>query len=185
MPQMTNVQGIRICNGIEEMFGQTDALEFAEALPLSKSADYLRKYKWAKEVCAYLEAKYTPEQIKILRMSCSCHVGDKEKTNTKRIYDEAGSLDEFCEKYNDVYSTLHPVWYEGEALFFSYPTCYCSCVKRVSGPVSPTWCLCTLGYAKELFDYVLGCDTEVELIESVKAGGSRCVIKIMKIQNNA
>ncbi len=182
MPQMTHAQGIRIRDRIGEMFGQADAQEFADALPLSKSADYLRKYKWAKEVCAYLEAKYTPEQIKTLRMSCSCHAGDKEKAHTKRMYDEARSLDEFCETYNAAYSPLHPIWHEGEALFFSYPTCYCSCVKHINEPVSRAWCLCTLGYAKDLFDDVLGCDTEVELIESVKTGGSRCVMKITKRQ---
>ena len=178
MLQMTNVQGIKIRDRIEEQFGKAAAEEFAAALPLSKSADYIRKFKWAKDVCNYLESKYAPEQIKTLRMSCSCHAGDKEKENTKRIYDESKSLDEFCEKYNEKYAAVHPVWHEDGALFFSYAACYCSCVKRVDEPISPTWCLCTLGYAKDLFDYVLDCDTQVELIESVKTGGSRCVMRI-------
>lgn len=186
MPQMTNVQGIKIRNRIEAVFGKADADEFASALPLSKSADYIRKFKWAKDVCNYLESKYTPEQIKMLRMSCSCHPGDKEKENTKRLYNESENLDEFCEKYNREYGNIHPVWQEGNAiengadLFFSYPTCYCSCVKRVNEPISATWCICTLGYAKELFDYALGGETRVELLESVKTGGKRCVIRIMR-----
>ena len=186
MPQMTNVQGIKIRDRIEEMLGKADADEFADALPLSKSADYIRKFKWAKDVCNYLDSKYTPEQIKTLRMSCACHPGDKEKENTKRIYNESKSLAEFCKKYNSEYENMHPVWHEGNAiencaaLFFSYPTCYCSCVKRVNEPISPTWCLCTLGYTKDLFDYVLGCDTEVELLESIKTGGNRCVMKITR-----
>jgi len=175
---MTNVQGIKIRDRIEAIFGKADADEFSAALPLSKSADYIRKFKWAKDVCNYLESKYTPEQIKTLRLSCCCHPGENEKENTKHIYTESKSLEEFCENYNKVYATVHPVWHEGDDLFFSYPTCYCSCVKRVNEPISPTWCLCTLGYAKDLFDYALGCDTEVELIESVKTGGSRCVMKI-------
>lgn len=36
------------------------------------------------------------------------------------------------------------------------------------------WCYCTLGYTKQLFDYVLSSQVNVELIESIKAGGSRC-----------
>ena len=69
-------------------------------------------------------------------MSCACHPGDKEKENTKRIYNESKSLAEFCKKYNNEYENIHPVWYEGNAiengaaLFFSYPTCYCSCVNE-------------------------------------------------------
>jgi ABC-type branched-subunit amino acid transport system ATPase component len=68
---MTNVQGIRIRDRIEARFGKADADEFAAALTLSKSADYIRKFKWAKDVCNYLEGKYTPEQIKaILEQIC-------------------------------------------------------------------------------------------------------------------
>ena len=137
MPQMTNVQGIKIRDRIEAIFGKADADEFSAALPLSKSADYIRKFKWAKDVCNYLESKYTPEQIKTLRLSCSCHPGDNEKENTKRIYNESKSLDEFCGNYNKVYAGVHPVWHEGDDLFFSYPTCYCSCVKRVNEPIFP------------------------------------------------
>lgn len=178
MTQMTNIQGIRIRDRIDEMFGKAEADEFTAALPLSKSADYIRKFKWAKDVCNYLEGKYTPEQIKTIRMSCSCHPGDSEKENTKRIYNKVENLDEFCAEYNSEYGDIHPIGYEASALFFSYPTCYCSCVKRVDEPMSLTWCLCTLGYTKELFDYVFDCDTNIELIESIKTGGSRCVMKI-------
>lgn len=130
-------------------------------MSLSKSADYIRKFKWAKDVCNYLESKYTPKEIKKLRMSCSCHPGNNEKANAKCIFDEAGSLDKFCEAYNREYAGQHPVWHEGETL-----------------PL--TWCLCSLGYTKDLFDYVLGCDSEVELIESIKLGDSRCVMKITR-----
>ena len=180
MPQMTHRYAIHVYNKIKENFGQIAADDFASKLSLSKSADYIRKFKWAKDVCNYLESKYTSEQIKTLRMSCSCRPGDQEKENTKRLYNESKNLAEFCEKYNSEYRTVHPVWHEGETLFFSYPTCYCSCVKRVDELISPTWCLCTLGYAKDLFDYVLDFDAEVELIESVKTGGSRCVMKITR-----
>ena len=53
---MTNVQGIKIRDRIEEMFGKSNADEFAAVLPLSKSADYIRKFKWAKDVCNYLDS---------------------------------------------------------------------------------------------------------------------------------
>lgn len=185
MPQMTNVNAIKIYNKIAKVFGTVDAEEFAAKLSLSKSADYLCKFKWAKDVCNYLDGKYTPEEIKELRMSCSCHPGDNEKANTKRIFDKAGSLDEFCEAYNREYARQHPVWHEGETIFFSYPTCYCSCVKRVSETLPLTWCLCSLGYTKDLFDYVLSCDSEVELIESIKLGDSRCVMKITRANLNS
>jgi hypothetical protein len=177
---MTYNHAIKIYNGIANLLGQEEAEKFAAKLPLPESAAYKRKFKWAKDVCQYLDSTYTPDQVKRIRLSCACNPAKAEMENTKRLYDEAAGLDEFCANYNQEYSGLHPIWHEGDVLYFAYPTCYCGCVKRVSEALPLTWCLCTLGYAKKLFDYVLECDTAIELIESVKTGGSRCVMKITR-----
>lgn len=178
MPKMTNVQGIRIQEQIEQQIGAAAAEEFAVTLPLSSSADYKRKFQWAKEVCNYLESKYTPEQIEKLRMSCHCTVNTSVRETLHRLYRTTNNLDEFCEAFGKNNNNAFSIWHEDQALFMSYPTCYCSCVKRVNETLSPTWCQCTVGYTKSMFDYVLERDTKVELLESIKMGDSRCVIKI-------
>jgi len=99
---------------------------------------------------------------------------------TKRIFSESAVLNEFIDAYNIEYEGHHTMWYDGEFLYFSYPACYCSCVKRMDKPLSKTWCYCTLAYTKKLFDYALDCGTDVELIESIKTGGSKCVIRVTK-----
>lgn len=38
-------------------------------------------------------------------------------------------------------------------------TNYAKTIQRVDEKVSGTWCLCTLGYTKKLFDSVFECDT--------------------------
>ena len=50
---------------------------FFERLPLSKSADYLKKFKWAAAVCAYLEQWFTGDEIREIRMDCSCNESGK------------------------------------------------------------------------------------------------------------
>jgi len=46
--------------------------------------------------------------------------------------------------------------------------------------LSEMWCICTLGYTKRLLNYALGYEIKVKLIEGVKTGSNRCVMKIMK-----
>jgi predicted hydrocarbon binding protein len=42
-----------------------------------------------------------------------------------------------------------------------------------------TWCQCTTGYSKVLFEKAFDCKVEVELLESIKMGDERCLMKII------
>jgi predicted hydrocarbon binding protein len=42
-----------------------------------------------------------------------------------------------------------------------------------------TWCQCTTGYSKVLFEKAFGCKVDVELLKSVKAGDEVCLMKII------
>jgi hypothetical protein len=67
---------------------------------------------------------------------------------------------------------------DGDAIFLIYPQCYCSCVKRVEKTLPKPWCYCTLGYTRRMFGHILGREVTVELLQSVKTGGSVCRIKV-------
>jgi len=177
MGQLTNLHAIRLYNSIANNIGKAAADDFAKNLPLSKSATFERKFKWAVDVCKYLENKYSRGDIKKIRMDCACGPSEKQMNDLRALFLSSKNLTEFAEKYSN---DNHSLWCEDDTLYFSYPRCYCSCVKRMNKPLSNTWCMCTLGYTKRLFDFALNCETSVELIESVKTGSNRCVIKIMK-----
>lgn len=178
MAKNDNAQAIKLYDSIKENIGDAAAGEVAKLFPLTKSADFNRKFKWAENICTYLESNFSPEQIAKIRFRCSCTLPEKYLEKVKKIYVESTNLDEFTDKYNNEYAGKHQVWHNGSDLYFSYPVCYCSSVKRVNKTLPKTWCLCTVGYTKKLFDYVLDSDTNVELRESIKLGNSRCVIKV-------
>lgn len=178
MPKNDNVKSLRLHESVKKNISEEAASIMAEKIYLSKSADFKRKFKWANDVCAYLESNFSDDQIKRIRMDSSCTPSPKYIEAVRKLYQASKNLDEFCDKYNTEYTGEHSIWYENDVLFFSYPYCYCDCVQRVDGRISRTWCLCSLGYTKKLFDNVLECDTEVELVESIKTGGSRCVMSI-------
>ncbi len=57
---------------------------------------------------------------------------------------------------------------------------YCMCPLVESGPpgLSPTFCFCSTGYVREIFERSTGKPVEVDLVESLKTGGQDCVFRI-------
>ena len=56
--------------------------------------------------------------------------------------------------------------------------CLCSMVESKPAGLSPTYCLCSVGYVKELFEQTFGQPVDVELLDSVLYGGKRCKFKV-------
>jgi len=44
-----------------------------------------------------------------------------------------------------------------------------------------TWCQCTTGYSKVIFEKAFGCQVEVELLKSIKMGDDICLMKIIPL----
>lgn len=71
---------------------------------------------------------------------------------------------------------------ETNPLMKRYLACHCplaaSTILKVSTGVPPTWCYCSAGFEKTLFDTVFGELLEVEVKESVLDGSERCRFSI-------
>ncbi|MGF7142723.1 hypothetical protein HNQ56_001141 [Anaerotaenia torta] len=179
MPKSDHAHAIKLYQSLKRHIGPEAAGDFLEKLPLSKSADYNKKFKWANEVCSYLEERFSEEEIRKIRMDCCCLPGSKAE-EARILYESSADYGEFCERFNKKHAPGNSLSHDGKALYFSYPACYCSCIKRGDGNVSGSWCACTLGYTQKLFSHALSCKVQVELLESVKTGGEKCVMKIIQ-----
>ncbi len=57
--------------------------------------------------------------------------------------------------------------------------CLCPMAEaQIPGKISPTYCLCSVGYVKEMHERRFGRPVDVELVDSVLKGGKRCKFKI-------
>jgi hypothetical protein len=56
--------------------------------------------------------------------------------------------------------------------------CLCPLVESKPAGMSPTYCLCSVGYVQEMHELRFGRKAEVELLDSVLMGGKRCRFKI-------
>jgi len=57
--------------------------------------------------------------------------------------------------------------------------CLCPMAEaQTSKTISPTYCLCSVGYVKEIHERIVGKPVEVELVDSVLKGGKRCKFRM-------
>jgi len=177
MPQTDNPHSIRLYESICKHAGSETAERIAHKIPLSKSADFEKKFVWAESICAGLEKEFDEDTVKSIRMDCACGPEMGKIGKLKTLYQSSSGLDDFVEKANKLNQGFKIEYTDG-ALYLIYPCCYCSCVKRIDKPISKSWCFCTLGYTKKMFEHILGQAVTVGLIESVKTGGKTCRIKV-------
>jgi hypothetical protein len=177
MAKNDNPHSIRLFDSIVKHSDKKTAEEIAYKMPLSKSADFVKKFAWAESICTDLEKKFDKATVKNIRMDCACGPEMGKIKKLKEIYLKSVDINDFAVKLNKLDQGFS-VEIKNKALFLIYPQCYCSCVKRVDKIISKTWCYCTLGYTQKMFENILDRKVKVELIESIKSGGKICKIKI-------
>jgi len=93
------------------------------------------------------------------------------------IYRKSKNVDEFLDEFKKVYKQLHR---EGDKVYIIYPKCYCSFVNKIP-PVelSATYCNCSRGWARALFEGVLGKPVEVIIEKSIVNGDDECRFRLV------
>ena len=92
------------------------------------------------------------------------------------IYEKSENIDEFLDKFGKIYKHLHR---EGDNVYLVYPKCYCSFVNKIlPSKLSATYCNCSRGWAKALFEGALGRPVEVIMEKSIVKGDKQCKLRI-------
>lgn len=173
-----NAHALRLVASLRLHAGEDMAEAFDQLHPLSKSADYTRKFQWAKEACGFLEDHFDEDRIETIRRDCRCNDGKSAAKTMRRYLDRTDSIQAFTEMFNQNETFASLAYISERELRFCYPQCYCSCVKRVPESISKTWCLCTLGNAQAIFQALFGDTVSISLLDSIKAGADRCIISV-------
>ncbi len=74
----------------------------------------------------------------------------------------------------DFLDRLGKIWkhlqYDGNKIYVTYNQCYCPMMKSYDGKLSPSFCNCSRGWIKELFESTLEKPVAVALEKSIKQG---------------
>lgn len=131
---------------------------------------------WVKAAMQRLESKFPSETIKKIRMNCQCGYGMDEKIAlVKELMIGATNMEEFV---NSEKAKAAGLFCKDGELFLQFEFCPCPMLAEVEKLETATWCQCTTGYSKVLFEKAFDCNVDVELLKSIKMGDSVCLMKI-------
>lgn len=134
---------------------------------------------WVKNTMKRLDEKFDALTVKKIRMNCQCGYGMDEKLAlVKELMSVSSSLEEFG---NHEKAKAAGLSFSNGELYLSFPFCPCPMLAEVEHLETKTWCQCTTGYSKVLFESAFGCKVDVELLKSVKAGDEICLMKIIPL----
>lgn len=168
----------------------------AFGLELFPGASPEQRAAWVRRVIAELEERFDETTIKNIRLGCYCDelenpgkcaasgypcaeraLFDKVRDWLRGLYLESAGLEEFVARAN----TENLGWYVQEgALYTKFFECECPMLEAVGGLPSFTWCYCTAGYAKRLFEDVFGGPVDVEILQSIRQGHDFCLMKVSR-----
>ena len=110
-------------------------------------------------------------------MCCQCGYEMDEKLEfLKELIKSSSSLEEFA---NQDRSKAAGMYCSNGELYLQFPSCTCPMLAEVDRLDTDTWCQCTAGYTKVLFEKAFGCTADVHLLKSVKTGDDICLQKII------
>ena len=169
---------LRLFHGISNCYGEALAGQIAFDTPLSVTATGMEKAAWVRHVTAELEKRFPKDAVRSIMMACHCKDAcrlEEMKTWLGGLYKESASLDDFVDRVN-----RHDAgWFIRDgAVYTKFLWCECHMLTEVESLPSQTWCHCTEGYTKALFEHVFGCEVESELLQTIKTGHDFCLVKI-------
>jgi predicted ArsR family transcriptional regulator len=95
----------------------------------------------------------------------------------KNIYEKSKNTDDFLKKLERIYKHLHV---DDGKVYLIYPRCYCTQVNKIpKGKLSGTYCNCSRGWAKALFEGATGKPVEVIKEKSIINGDNQCKFRVM------
>ena len=134
-------------------------------------------HKWIRSLVQSLDENVNEEtRIKILERCGRNCITRSMIAKTKEIKTNSKGIGEFLDKLGKNWKHLK---LDGNEIHVEYQKCYCPLVRDCHENLSVTFCNCSRGWLKELFESALEKRVEVKLEKSIKRGDDICRFRIM------
>ena len=131
---------------------------------------------WVRSTMNRLDSQFDNRTVKQIRMNCQCGYGMDEKLKLlKELMASSSCMEDFA---NQEKARAAGLFCADGQLYLQFSFCPCPMLAEVDMLESYTWCQCTTGYSKVLFEQAFGAAVDVELLKSIKAGDDICLMKI-------
>lgn len=132
---------------------------------------------WVKSTMKRLEENFDISEIHNIRRNCQCGYSMDEKVKLlEELITLSSNAEELCKLKKAKTAGL---FYKDGKLYLQFNSCPCPILEEVDRLETKTWCQCTTGYSKVLFEKAFKCDVDVELLKSIKTGDEICLMEII------
>jgi len=145
------------------------------------------KAAWMRQMVSRLEANCDAATCTEVLQSCGRKCcGINSRKHARKLYLESGTLDEFLEKMNQCgLGGGRLKLLSADTLSAGYDKCFCGQVSQTEVPFpTQTYCQCSVGWYKQLFETALETQVEVELLQSIISGAKSCEFRIRLTQSD-
>ncbi|MDC7126074.1 MAG: DUF6144 family protein [Spirochaetales bacterium] len=150
--------------------------ELAKKIVYDENDTHMNDCEWVKSTMQKLEDNFNESQIEMIRMKCQCGYGMDEKLKLLNfLIMSSSSLEDFAAKKE---ADAAGLYLENGELYLKFDNCPCPMLQKVDQLKTDTWCKCTIGYTKTLFEKAFKCDVDVILLKSIKTGDTECLQKV-------
>lgn len=127
------------------------------------------------EMMGVLDREVDEETRRVIMEACGRRcIGASTLEKACRLQQEAHDLDDLLIRLNGTHIGGGHLQREGDVIHAAYDRCYCGAVSKVREPFSATYCHCSCGWYRQLFETLLHRPVEVELLGSIIQGDERC-----------
>jgi predicted hydrocarbon binding protein len=134
-----------------------------------------QKARCIRAIMEVLERELDEETRQAIMVACGRRcIGASTLGKAHRLGQGAQDLDDLLDRLNEAHIGGGHLWREGDVIHAAYDRCYCGSVSKTSEPFSATYCQCSCGWYRRLFETILDVPVEVELLSSIIQGDERC-----------
>jgi predicted hydrocarbon binding protein len=168
----------RLAKAIEAQAGHEVLSQvMQDVVRFTSTSSPAQKAAWLRDAVGRLEQLTGPETSTLIMERCGRQCcGATFRKRVKQVMAESTSMGEFLTKLNDTGLGGGRLTLKDESIIAGgYDHCYCGQVKQTEEPFPTlTYCHCSVGWYRQLFESALERPVEVELVQSIISGAESC-----------
>ncbi|MBN1506450.1 MAG: hypothetical protein JW955_06370 [Sedimentisphaerales bacterium] len=146
-----------------------------------ETSDYAQKAEWIKNAVQRLEKEAGRPTARKVMQACGMKCcGPTQQKRAKQLMAESKSVEELLAKLNERGIGGGRLKLKApNTIVGGYDWCYCGRVKHTRQSfATDTWCYCSAGWHKSLFEAAFGKPVKVKLKQSIIQGAESCEFEI-------
>lgn len=135
----------------------------------------VKKAEMVKCLMGHLDRMVTKKSEKhIMELCGSMCIAKSTIKKALKLKKISGNIDDFLAKLNAHGIGGGHLKRKGRQIIAKYDHCYCGWVSKSKEPIPLTYCFCSAGWYKELFEKTIGESINVTVVQSIINGATSC-----------